>query len=46
MVKPDGVQRGLVADILGRFERKGYILKGLKMMQVSKVSRSRRASAP
>ncbi|MYJ60226.1 MAG: nucleoside-diphosphate kinase, partial [Synechococcus sp. SB0672_bin_6] len=21
-IKPDGVQRGLVADILGRFERK------------------------
>jgi nucleoside-diphosphate kinase len=23
MVKPDGVQRGLVGDIIGRFERKG-----------------------
>lgn len=35
-VKPDGVQRGLVADIIGRFERKGYKLVGLKMMQVTK----------
>jgi hypothetical protein len=23
MIKPDGVQRGLVGDIIGRFERKG-----------------------
>lgn len=35
-VKPDGVQRGLVADIIGRFERKGYKLVGLKMMQVTR----------
>ena len=35
-VKPDGVQRGLVAEIIGRFERKGYKLVGLKMMQVSR----------
>ena len=30
MVKPDGVQRGLIAEILGRFERKGLKLVGLK----------------
>ena len=30
-VKPDGVQRGLVGEIIGRFERKGFTLKGLKM---------------
>ena len=24
MVKPDGVQRGLVGEIIARFERKGY----------------------
>ena len=35
-VKPDGVQRGLVADIIGRFERKGYKLVGLKMMNVTR----------
>ena len=33
MVKPDGVQRGLVGEIVSRFEHKGYKLKGLKMMQ-------------
>merc|ERR1719199_2214572 len=31
MVKPDGVQRGLVGEIISRFERKGFYLKGLKM---------------
>ena len=25
-IKPDGVQRGLVGEILGRFERKGFKL--------------------
>ncbi|KAJ2767876.1 nucleoside diphosphate kinase Ndk1 [Coemansia nantahalensis] len=31
-VKPDGVQRGLVSDIIGRFERRGYKLVGLKLL--------------
>ena len=36
MVKPDGVQRGLVGDILARFEKKGYQLVGLKFIQITK----------
>ncbi|MCH1540550.1 MAG: nucleoside-diphosphate kinase [Candidatus Poseidonia sp.] len=32
MIKPDGVQRGLISEILGRFERKGLKLVGLKSM--------------
>eukprot|EP00873_Tetraselmis_striata_P021746 jgi/Tetstr1/442010/TSEL_030191.t1 len=36
MVKPDGVQRGLVGEIIGRFERKGFKLVGLKMFQCPK----------
>ena len=35
-IKPDGVQRGLVADILGRFERKGFTLVGLKLLTPSR----------
>ncbi|HEY8552274.1 MAG TPA: nucleoside-diphosphate kinase, partial [Thermaerobacter sp.] len=35
MVKPDGVQRGLVGEIIARLERKGLKLVGLKMMRVS-----------
>mmetsp|Transcript_2708 Transcript_2708/g.9841 ORF Transcript_2708/g.9841 Transcript_2708/m.9841 type:complete len:150 (+) Transcript_2708:50-499(+) len=35
MIKPDGVQRGLVGTIISRFEQKGYKLVALKMMSVS-----------
>mmetsp|Transcript_41150 Transcript_41150/g.63405 ORF Transcript_41150/g.63405 Transcript_41150/m.63405 type:complete len:152 (+) Transcript_41150:1118-1573(+) len=35
-IKPDGVQRNLVGEIIGRFERKGYQLVGMKFMQVPK----------
>ncbi|CAA6664170.1 unnamed protein product [Spirodela intermedia] len=36
MVKPDGVQRGLVGEIISRFEKKGFRLKGLKLFQCPK----------
>ena len=36
MVKPDGVQRGLVGNIISRFEKRGYQLCGLKMRTASK----------
>ncbi|ETN44531.1 nucleoside diphosphate kinase [Cyphellophora europaea CBS 101466] len=35
-VKPDGVQRGLVGDIIQRFEKRGYKLVALKMVSPSK----------
>ncbi len=35
IVKPDGVQRGLVGPILTRFEARGLKLVGLKLVQVS-----------
>lgn len=35
-VKPDGVQRGLVGEIIGRYEAKGFTLVGLKLMVVSR----------
>jgi nucleoside-diphosphate kinase len=34
-IKPDGVQRGLVGEIICRFEAKGFTLVGLKFMKVS-----------
>jgi nucleoside-diphosphate kinase len=34
LVKPDGLQRGLVGEILSRFERKGLKIIGLKMLAV------------
>ncbi|MCX5985518.1 MAG: nucleoside-diphosphate kinase [Chloroflexi bacterium] len=36
IVKPDGVQRGLVSEILGRFERRGLKLAALKFMQIDR----------
>lgn len=36
MIKPDGVQRALVGQIINRFERKGFTLKALKMFTPSK----------
>ncbi len=30
MIKPDGVQRGLVGEIIARFEKKGFFLRALK----------------
>ncbi|MBX2864517.1 MAG: nucleoside-diphosphate kinase [Leptolyngbyaceae cyanobacterium MAG.088] len=36
MIKPDGVQRGLIGDIVSRFETKGFNLVGMKFMAVSR----------
>jgi nucleoside-diphosphate kinase len=36
MVKPDGVQRGLIGEIVSRFEKKGLKLVGAKLMNVSR----------
>ena len=35
-IKPDGVQRGFVSEIIGRFERKGFKLVALKQLVPSK----------
>lgn len=34
MVKPDGVQRNVIGEIVARFEKKGYHLVGAKLMQI------------
>ncbi len=36
MIKPDGVQRGLVGDIISRFEKKGIKLVAMKLVSVSR----------
>ena len=36
MIKPDGVQRGLIGEIIKRFEAKGLKLVAIKLMQASK----------
>ena len=34
LVKPDGVQRGFIGDVISRLERRGLKLVGLKLMKV------------
>jgi nucleoside-diphosphate kinase len=36
LLKPDAVQRRLVGDLIGKFERKGLRLAGLKLLQAGK----------
>lgn len=35
LVKPDGVQRGLIGEIIARFEKRGLLLSGMKFIQMS-----------
>ena len=37
VVKPDGVKRGLVGEIIARFERKGFVVEKLQMQTMSKA---------
>jgi len=34
MVKPDGVERGLVGEVIGRLERKGLTLQQMRMLTI------------
>lgn len=35
IIKPSGVQRGLCGEILSRFEKKGLIIAGMKMIELN-----------
>ncbi len=37
MVKPDGVARGLVGEVVSRFERKGLVLEKIRKLQIDEV---------
>jgi nucleoside-diphosphate kinase len=37
LIKPDGVARGLVGEVIGRLEKRGLKIKALKMVQLSKA---------
>ncbi len=41
IIKPDGVQRGLIGPIIARLERRGLRLVALKLMQISRELASR-----
>jgi len=36
MVKPDGVERGIVGEVVSRFERRGFRLCGMKAMRIDR----------
>lgn len=40
-IKPDAVQRGLIGEIITRFERKGFKIDGLKMMMIDETTAKR-----
>lgn len=35
MIKPDGVERGLVGEVISRFEAKGMTLQRMRMLEVT-----------
>lgn len=35
LVKPDGIQRGVVGEVISRFERKGLKIAGIKMLRMN-----------
>lgn len=37
MVKPNGVARGLVGEIVSRFERRGFTLRAMKAMRIDRA---------
>jgi nucleoside-diphosphate kinase len=36
LIKPDGVQRGLIGEVISRFEKAGLKIRALKMLHLSK----------
>ncbi len=38
LVKPDGVSRGLIGEVIGRIERKGYQVRALQMMALDRAT--------
>jgi len=38
LVKPDGVERGLVGEVIARIERKGYVLRALELRSLEAAS--------
>jgi nucleoside-diphosphate kinase len=37
IIKPDGVQRNLVGEVIGRFEKRGLKMAAMKLMQISRA---------
>lgn len=37
MIKPDGVARGLIGEVIGRFEKAGLKIRAMKLLHLSKA---------
>jgi len=35
LIKPDAVERGLIGEIVARFERRGFRIRGMKLVRVT-----------
>ena len=38
LLKPDAVRRGLMAEVIGRFERRGFRFRGMRLLQLDRVT--------
>ncbi|MBM3681799.1 MAG: nucleoside-diphosphate kinase [Actinobacteria bacterium] len=38
LLKPDAVRRGLMAEIIGRFERRGFRFRGMRLVQLDRAT--------
>lgn len=41
LLKPDAVRRGLMAEIIGRFERRGFRFRGMRLLQLDRETAER-----
>jgi len=41
IIKPDGVKKRIIGEIISRFEKKGLVIEKLKMMKISRELASR-----
>jgi nucleoside-diphosphate kinase len=41
LVKPDGVRRGLAGEVVARFERRGFELKGARLLRIPRALAAR-----
>ena len=45
LIKPDGVQRGMIGEIIGRLERRGLKLVGMKILLINEAQAKRHYEA-
>ena len=38
LLKPDAVRRGLMAEVIGRFERRGFRFRGMRLLQLDRAT--------